>query len=95
MYSVSSQEIKTQVLREARKTLNMTQAELASIVGSDHTDISRLERGKKIPDWLMKAIALDRLLKRAGYTFEDLLLSLPDPEDRPRAAEVAGKYDPN
>ena len=85
-------QLKTEVLREARKTLKMTQEDLANKLGSYRTDISKLERGQKIPDWLIKAIALDRLLKKAGYTFEDLLLFLPDPEDRPRAAESSGRY---
>jgi hypothetical protein len=51
-----------------------------------------LERGVEIPDWLVKAIALNRLLEKAGYTLNDLILSLPDPpENSLHTAETPSK----
>ena len=72
-------QVKSDVLKEARKNLGLSQADVAKMLDSEQAAISKLENGKKIPDWLMKSIILARLLESAGYTFNDLLLSLPDP----------------
>ena len=37
-------------IREARKALNLTQAELAEMLGVDHSAISRYETGAVTPD---------------------------------------------
>lgn len=78
MEGVKGQDVKIDVLKEARKALGLTQAELAQKIGSKQPDISNLERGKAIPDWLLKSIALSRLLKSVGYSMDDLILCLPD-----------------
>ncbi|BFM38915.1 hypothetical protein OLK001_08410 [Synechocystis sp. LKSZ1] len=87
MERVVRQHLKAEVIKELRKELGLSQAELGSLLGSDQTDISRLERGQKIPDWLMKAVTLNRLLQKAQLSFDDLLLSLPDPEDYSKVKE--------
>jgi DNA-binding XRE family transcriptional regulator len=77
MYAVGSQGQKVS-LKEIRDRLDLTQGELAELLGTKQSNISALERGKEIPDWLIKAIQLHRLLSRAGYCLDDLILSLPD-----------------
>jgi DNA-binding XRE family transcriptional regulator len=83
MKEPKTQDINSKVLKEARKALKMNQQELAEMIGSHQTDISKLENGKKIPDWLLKSITLGRLLEKAGYSLNDLILSLPDPDELP------------
>lgn len=68
-------------LKEIREKLNLTQDEMAEILGTKRARVSYMERGVEVPDWLKKAISLNRLLESAGYTFNDLILSLPDPEE--------------
>ena len=77
------EQVKSDVLKEARINLGLSQSDVAKMLDSERAAISKLENGKKIPDWLMKSIVLARLLERAGYTFNDLLLSLPDPDESP------------
>ncbi|BFM40737.1 helix-turn-helix transcriptional regulator [Synechocystis sp. LKSZ1] len=80
--------IKTPVtLKQVRKKLNITQDQLAERLGTKRPNISNIERGVEIPDWLMKALTLHSVLRQAGYSFDDLLLSLPDPEDHAKVKE--------
>lgn len=80
-------------LKEVRKKLKLTQDDVAAILDTKRARVSNIERGVEIPDWLKKAIALNKLLESAGYTFNDLLLALPDPDDRPvRLTEKRGEY---
>ena len=67
--------------REIRKRLRLNQSELASILKSDRSEISRLENGKVVPEWLQRAIILHRLLDKTGLTLDDVLLEIPDPTD--------------
>lgn len=77
---LSNESIKKSVsFKEVRKKLDLTQDEMAELLGTKRPNISNIERGVEIPDWLTKAITLHRLLERTGYTLDDLLLSLPDP----------------
>jgi|688.fasta_scaffold1832928_2 transcriptional regulator with XRE-family HTH domain len=90
LYNESSQ--KSVSFREVRKKLKLTQDEVAVALGTKAPNISDLERGVEIPDWLVKAIALNRLLEKAGYTLNDLILSLPDPpENSLHTAETPSK----
>ena len=76
--------------KELRTKLKLTQETVAERLGTDQANISKLERGIEVPDWLVKAIQLHRLLTQAGYSLDDLILSLPDPS--PAAAEDGGDY---
>lgn len=78
-------------LKEVRKQLNLTQDEVAEILGTKRSRVSSLERGVEIPDWYVKAIALNRLVEKAGYTLNDLILSLPDPPDSLHTSETPTK----
>jgi transcriptional regulator with XRE-family HTH domain len=51
-------------IRETRKALGLTQAELAEMLGVDHSTVSRLESGI-IPLTLRTQLALEALLTRA------------------------------
>lgn len=78
--------------KEVRRKLKLTQDEVAEALGTKRPNISNLERGVDIPDWMQKAIILDRLVRKAGYTLSDLILSLPDPPDSSHIAETPSKY---
>lgn len=69
-------------IKEVRDKLNLTQGDLAKLLKTKQQNVSAMERGARVPEWLEKAITLHRLLSKAGYTLDDLILSLPDPEDR-------------
>ena len=60
------------LLKDVRKELNMTQSELAEYLGVARANLNRLENGKNVPEWLLKALKLNGILKQAGYTIEDL-----------------------
>lgn len=92
IYATQKSREKLVTLKEVRKKLNITQEQLAKRLGTHRPNISDIERGVEIPDWMIKALVLHRLLRQAGYTLDDLLLSLPDPDDLPRAAEAARQY---
>lgn len=61
-------------LKEVRRKLELTQEQVAKELGMDRTDLSQLETGKKVPEWIYKAIKLNELLKEAGYTLDDLAI---------------------
>lgn len=61
-------------LAEVRKKLELTQEKVAKHLGMTQADMSRLESGKKTPEWIYKAIRLHELLKEAGYTLDDLAI---------------------
>lgn len=73
-------------IKQVRQRMRMTQAEFAQLCGTDRSELSRIQSAR-VPDWLMKAIRLNRLLQKEGLSLNDLLLSLPDPEDRPTIKE--------
>jgi transcriptional regulator with XRE-family HTH domain len=79
-------------IKQLRERLNLTQAQVAEALGTKRPQISNLERGVAVPDWLIKALVLNRLLAKAGLSYDDLLLSLPDPTETPRAAESPAPY---
>lgn len=91
MVGEKGQSIKSEVLKEVRRVLGISQTKLAEMLNSDQADISKLENGRKIPDWLIKSITLSRLLEEAGYTMNDLILSLPDPTDEEPVLAVSEK----
>jgi DNA-binding XRE family transcriptional regulator len=62
------------LLRDVRNELKLTQIQLANYLGIEQASLSKLENGKKIPDWLLKAIRLNKILKDAGYTLDDIKL---------------------
>lgn len=61
-------------LAEVRKKLDLTQEKVARELGMTQGDLSKLESGKKVPDWLYKAIKLHQIVKEAGYTLDDLAI---------------------
>jgi DNA-binding XRE family transcriptional regulator len=61
-------------LAEVRQKLDLTQEKAAKHLGIAQGDLSKLESGKKVPDWFHKAIRLHSLLKEAGYSLDDLAI---------------------
>ena len=87
-----SSENKKMSLKQVREKLNLSQKDFAALIGTDNSEISRIENGRNVPDWYEKAIRLHRLVRSVGLTMDDLLLSLPDPGQSLRAAEKIGEY---
>lgn len=68
------------LLRDIRKELNLTQQQLADILGIARTNLSSLENGKEIPEWFLKAIKLNQLAEQAGYSLKDVYV-LPNKDN--------------
>lgn len=60
------EEYNAQVLLDARKSANLTQAELARRIGADKSYISRIERGLIIPN----VATLYKIAAAMGFTVE-------------------------
>lgn len=57
---------------EIREGLGLTQVEMALFLGMSQADISKLEHGKKVPQWLLRAIKLERALAVIDLSIKDL-----------------------
>jgi transcriptional regulator with XRE-family HTH domain len=77
--SPESTENKKLSFKEFRDKLGVSQGQLAILLGTDRSEINRLENGRRLPEWLEKAIRLTVVARKAGISVEDLILSLPDP----------------
>jgi transcriptional regulator with XRE-family HTH domain len=78
------------VIRRARQSRGLTQAELAEISGVDQPNVSAIENGKRQPS----AATLHQLLLACGYELlaaaGDKVIPLPaSPDDAPGGAPVA------
>lgn len=80
MYSAPAQQKNKVTIKDVRQKMGLTQAEFAELFRTDRSELSRIESGR-VPEWLLKAIYLNHLLEKAGYSFKDLILALPDPQD--------------
>ena len=88
MYPVTeSSENKKLSFREFRDRLGVSQGQLATLLGTHRSEINRLENGRRLPDWMEKAIRLTVVAKKAGISVEDLILSFPDPDPQPGAED--------
>ena len=76
-----NQDSEKKLLKDIREELGLTQAQLAKTVGIHQERISEIERGKKVPDWLIKAVRLNQILEQAGYSLSDLSLPSPPSEN--------------
>ena len=88
--SQGSTEKRKVMLKEVRERQGLSQQELARRIGIERARYSDLERGK-ISKWLIAAIRLNKFLAEAGYSLDDLILYLPDPEDRLRSSGCLSK----
>lgn len=68
------------MLRDLREKQGLSQQEMANLLGIERSRLSEIERGRP-SKWLLSAIRLNRFLEQAGYTLDDLILFLPDPEE--------------
>lgn len=60
-------------VKTLRKRLKMSQIKFAqALYMSRQATVSDWESGRATPDWLKRAKALDRLLKEAGMSWDDL-----------------------
>ena len=83
MYGVNESSKNKVSLRELRKKLKMNQTEFAALIGSDQSEVSRIENGRSCPDWYVKALRLDHVARKAGLSLGELALTLPDPDESP------------
>jgi len=67
-----------ETIRELRTKKNLSQKKLAEFVGIDHTFISKLEQGQRLPS-LPVLVSLSKAL---NVSVENLLKNAIDPEDR-------------
>ena len=79
MYETEKQPLNNQVIKLIRKKLNLSQKELADILGTERGWLSKVERGQVTPDWLTKFAVLLKLLNAAGLTYEDVVMEFPEP----------------
>lgn len=61
-------------LSQIRTELNITQAQMSEILGVNRVNLSKFENGKRPIEWIEKAVKLQKLLKDAGYSLEDLAI---------------------
>ena len=62
------------IFREVRDKLAITQEEMAAYIGVKRSILSMHENGKRPLEWIEKAIKLNELLRKAGYSLEDLVV---------------------
>jgi DNA-binding XRE family transcriptional regulator len=86
-----NQLIDPKVIKELRDKLDLKQSEMAEIIGCNRSELSLIENGKLIPDWLERFIRLSRLMSEAGYSWEDVVMKFPEPAT-PRASEQSAEY---
>ena len=90
MYEAENQAPNNKVIKLIRTKLDLSQKEMAEILGTERGWLSKVERGLETPDWLIKFAVLLRMLNDAGLSYEDVVMEFPEPN--PRAAESPGKY---
>lgn len=59
-------------LKELRERIGLTQKEFAQLLGIPVASLSRIETGKEFPDWLKRTIKINSVLKKFGYSIDDL-----------------------
>ena len=79
MYRTEKQGLNNQVIKTIRTKLNLSQQEMAALLGTERGWLSKVERGLETPDWLTKFAVLLRLLNEAGLTWEDVVMEFPEP----------------
>ncbi len=65
-------------LSQVRKETKTTQEEICQLLGVDRSYLSRFENGKVRIEWIEKAVKLQKFLKEAGYSIEDLIIPTLD-----------------
>jgi transcriptional regulator with XRE-family HTH domain len=88
MYRTKNQAPNNKVLKTIRGRLGLSQKQLADILSTEQSRLSKIERGKDTPDWLVKFATLAKLVNDAGLSWEDVIMELPDP----RVSEDKGEY---
>lgn len=79
MYGVENQALNNKVIKDIRTKLNLSQKQMAEILETEQSWLSKVERGHVTPDWLTKFAVLLKLLNDAGLTYEDVVMSFPEP----------------
>ena len=57
---------------QLRQELGLTQSEMAAFLGINQAEISKIEKKRVIPVWLIRAIKLDQALGKIGKRAIDL-----------------------
>lgn len=79
MYESENQPPNNKVIKAIRKKLKLSQKEMARRLDTDDSWISKVERGQVTPDWLVKFAVLLKMLNDAGLTYEDVVMTFPEP----------------
>jgi len=66
------------MIKVVRKKLGLSQKEMAKLLKTDDSLLSKIERGKVTPDWLFRFAMLSSLMARAGISWEDIIMDIPD-----------------
>jgi transcriptional regulator with XRE-family HTH domain len=90
MCGEKNQAINNRVIKRIRDKIGLSQEQLAAQLETSRGRLSNIERGLETPDWLVKFAVLSKLLHEAGFSWEDVIMELPD--FNPRAAEDGGDY---
>lgn len=91
MLGSKSQQVDSKMLKVVRDKLGISQEEMGRRLGVHRPDISRIERGIEVPDWLIRFAALSKILHEAGYSWEDVIMEFPE-APTPRASEQSAEY---
>jgi transcriptional regulator with XRE-family HTH domain len=84
------QAVNPKMLKLVRDRTGMSQLELAERLGCKQPDISKIERGLEVPDWLIRFAKLAAVLDQAKMSWEDVIMEFP--EQPLRTAEKGGDY---
>lgn len=87
MYGTKNQALNNKVIKTIRDKLNLSQKEMAEILSTEQSRLSKIERGKHTPDWLVKFALLAKLLHDADMSWEDVVIEMPDPISREKSGE--------
>jgi transcriptional regulator with XRE-family HTH domain len=90
MNGEKKQSIRNAVIKDVREKLGISQQELAEQMGISRGRLSNVERGLETPDWLIKFAVLYRLLHESEMSWDDVVMSFPEPQKlREEAAEYS------
>lgn len=65
-------------LSEVRSKLDMKQEDMADFLDISRSYLSKFENEKCSIEWIEKAVRLQKLLLKAGYSLEDLALPVDE-----------------
>jgi predicted transcriptional regulator len=77
MNQPQKQDVDRAMLKKVRKQLGLSQKDMASLLKTDDSLLSKIERGQETPDWLVRFAVLSKLVHDSGFTWEDVIMEFP------------------